>query len=393
MKPPLVYGIQQIGFGPAGLGIIAVADREGRLTDLNKIGLAIHEKKINNSWNNFHLDLDIESNTPANFFISHFNRSGIFKPAFGTDLFNNLESHGASNCLLSSANKFLSEIALLSEGYINSINNSDIFFNSHIKQIVLDDNGLYHTTNEMGVKCTSKTLLFCTGSLEANLSAYGNYINSSDILRGKIDEYIFEKLTNIGSITIIGASHSAFSCALRVLYLKKQYQISAKVNIIARKKPKIYFENIESAINSNYILDAEDQILPNGTINESAGLRGKAAKLALDVMTGLEQNLTIIAPNIPYCINDSLVVNATGYQPHPVNLIRENGEKIRLNRLNDCYVIDQNYRILDENGLPIVGLFGLGIGFYRSDEFKKFSSVDDFLGHGAKTIFDQLLKD
>lgn len=166
-------------------------------------------------------------------------------------------------------------------------------------------------------------------------------------------------------IVIVGASHSAFSCAWRLLHdpLFEKFARDREIVILQRRERIKLRCTVEFAAAHGIAYDADDDVCPTtGLVFRNAGLRKDAKMLYLRIRDGEEDRVRLVEMDSLDEKQDlleraGLILQATGFasNPPPVEI---GGCCVAIGAPTDCGEL----RNL-ETGDVIPGLFGMGLGF------------------------------
>ena len=165
-------------------------------------------------------------------------------------------------------------------------------------------------------------------------------------------------------IVIVGASHSAFSCAWRLLYdpIFKDFSRDRDIVLLQRRERiKLRCTREFAAANRVEYDPVEDVCPQSGLVFRNAGLRKDAKQLYLDLRDGRETRARIqpmdnLAQYHNLLEQSSLILQATGFDSNLPRIERD-GHEIQVGQPSDCGEL----RELDDNRI-IPGLFGMGLG-------------------------------
>jgi len=186
------------------------------------------------------------------------------------------------------------------------------------------------------------------------------------------------------SIAIIGSSSSALACAKAVLRLKTGQRPSVRSLTLLHRRPlRLFYSSAEAAFQDGYTDFGPDDICPrSGFVYRFAGFRLESRELAMAAL-GIGgrkadprlhlHRLTGGADAGARTILDQadLIISALGYRPRALQVLATEGETIPLHadRHGEAALVDGRCRVMDASGVPIEGLFGIGLAAgYRAPE-------------------------
>jgi len=233
-----------------------------------------------------------------------------------------------------------------------------------VERVDLED-GLFTSFGDDDRKLmTSRNLLFCCGAQERPLPGLqvhrerwegsGRFLLRDDLAG----------LASAGPIVIVGASHSAFSCAWRLLHdpLFEDFARGREIVILQRRERIKLRCTPEFAAEHALDYDPENDVCPaSGIVFRNGGLRKDAKALYLDIRDGRERRVKIV---IMDALEEQqarlraagLILQATGFEPRLPRL-SVGGEAVEVGDPTQ----DGELRDL-ASGRIIAGLYGMGLG-------------------------------
>jgi hypothetical protein len=183
-------------------------------------------------------------------------------------------------------------------------------------------------------------------------------------------------------VAVIGGSTSAAAVAHALLHRLPTVAFGeGGVTLLHRRELRIFYPDRESALREGYSEWTEDDVCPiSGRVFRLAGFRLDSRELIMQVR-GLggrppEPRLRLhrLAPDdaaAKAIIGAAdIVVAALGYRPRSLPIIGRNGAPLHLFASTGPQkpLVDKLCRVLDANGRPVPGLFGIGLaaGFVPS---------------------------
>ncbi len=176
-------------------------------------------------------------------------------------------------------------------------------------------------------------------------------------------------------VAIIGGSTSAAAVAHALLHRLPQVKFGhAGVALLHRRELRIYYPDRASALAEGYAEWTEDDVCPiSGRVFRFAGFRLDSRELVMQARgiggRAPEPRLRLH----PVCPDDveaariideaDLVIAAMGYRPRALPVFERDGAPITLLAQTgpQTAMVDGQCRILDADGVPIPGLFGIGL--------------------------------
>lgn len=270
-----------------------------------------------------------------------------------------------------------------------------------VNRVVIGEQGFASHATDGSLLACSDNLLLCCGGRESLLPALSGLAAHCET---SVDFLLRDNLEALNSddspIIIIGASHSAFSCAWRLLYdpLFADY-VHGREIIMLQRREKIKLRCTPAFAKQHDIeYDAELDLCPvSGNVFHNAGLRKDAKMLYLRIRDGEEKRVRLVAIDEVGDRQDlldaaGLILQATGFGPN-LPPIERDGELLEIGEPG------QRGELSCRQG-PIPGLYGLGLGInipLQGDARGEKSfrgSINGFLSYPlvlAPLIIDQLL--
>ena len=212
----------------------------------------------------------------------------------------------------------------------------------------------------------SKNLLLCCGGDDHPLASLQPYFERWE---GSEQFLLRKSLQNLpegdGDIVIVGASHSAFSCAWRLLHdsLFGDYAKNRNIIILQRRDQIKLRSSLEFAQQHHIEFDPETDVCPvTGLVFFNGGLRKDAKMLYLRIRDGEESRVKMLKINN---INEqaqllkqaALIIQATGFEP-VLPAIESNGRPVKIGKPTETGQLREQ-----DDGQIIEGLYGMGLGF------------------------------
>jgi hypothetical protein len=235
-----------------------------------------------------------------------------------------------------------------------------------VARIEMGEQGFASFDTDGNLLQRSDALVLCCGAREVSLPELAEYEDrwegsGSFLMRDDLDG-----LADDGApIVIIGASHSAFSCAWRLLYdpLFGEFARGRDIFVLKRRERIKLRCTPEFAAAHGIEYDPEQDVCPvSGLVFRNAGLRKDAKQLYLDIRDGRETRVRIVqmdslAEQRELLERASLILQATGFASNLPRIERD-GRRIEVGNPT------QNGELHDPETNQIVpGLYGMGLGF------------------------------
>ncbi len=176
-------------------------------------------------------------------------------------------------------------------------------------------------------------------------------------------------------VAVVGGSTSAAAVARALLHGTPRIPFkAASVTLLHRRELRIYYPDVQTALAEGYTDWTEHDICPiSGRLYRFAGFRLESRELVMQALgvggRSPEPRLQLhrlrpVDPEALRIIDEAdLVVAAIGYRPHGLPLRDVDGLPIDLlaNTGPQTPLVDGECRIVDKHGVPIPGLFGIGL--------------------------------
>jgi hypothetical protein len=211
----------------------------------------------------------------------------------------------------------------------------------------------------------SEALLLCCGARENPLPellhAVDRWEGSGRFLaRANLDGLNADRRP----IVIVGASHSAFSCAWRLLYdpLFSEFAGGRDIVLLQRRERIKLRCSREFALANRVEFDPQTDVCPiSGLVFRNGGLRKDAKQLYLDIRNGRETRARILlmdqlSGQRELLEQASLVLQATGFVSN-LPAIERNGSRVGVGKPSANGELRD---LADDKIIP--GLFGMGLG-------------------------------
>jgi len=211
----------------------------------------------------------------------------------------------------------------------------------------------------------SRNLLLCCGAAETPLPELEPYRDRWEgsgkfLLRDRVDGLPRRP----GPVVIVGASHSAFSCAWRLLHdpLTSAYGAGRDIVILHRRERIRLRCTPEFAAAHGIDYDPRRDVCPHtGLVFRHGGLRKDARQLYLDLRDGRETRVRLLEMRSldeqrELLDAAALILQATGFGPNLPPFERD-GKPLRVG----APTLDGELRDAD-SGEIVAGLYGMGLG-------------------------------
>jgi hypothetical protein len=185
-------------------------------------------------------------------------------------------------------------------------------------------------------------------------------------------------------IAIVGSSSSAMACANALLQAPFGRELGdGAVTLLHRRPLRIFYPSAAEALADGYDEFTRDDICPiSGFVFRLSGLRLEARELLMAVRgvggRAPEKRLRLHQVGaetdaVATCILDEsdVIIAALGYRPRALPILTATGRPLGLLAQGQGAqpLVDGECRVLDERGIPIDGLLGIGLasGFFSRE--------------------------
>jgi|GEM_PF-3304816 len=373
-----VADIQVLGFGIAGLGLAVAADRMGLLSKLLRSGLIFMDKRAISDFNS--LRFDIDSNSPANDFLSGVSDKGIFADVLTSAEGDRLRDRATKILPLSYVADFFRAMALRLQQEISLYPRSEFISGRELATLkILSGNKLLSLDGADRPIAVSRAAILALGAKEVPkksivdvAKAYrAHFMCSENILRGQQSAFINKTLSSGRKIAVVGGSHSAFSV---VEYLLRRFgqNISDAQILLVRRSPIKVFHSCVTDFERDTCGDEGCLVDPEtGEVNRFSGLRGEAKATYLSVWKTLEKRVKItdfssfrLASSRLSDSQIGMVVQATGYA-HNFPVIKDGDGTLCPDVRHQAVALSEDHSLVADNRTRgVKQIYGLGLGCF-----------------------------
>lgn len=171
---------------------------------------------------------------------------------------------------------------------------------------------------------------------------------------------------------IVGGSHSAFSSAWILLERMPEVRFEVRgVQILHRTEPRVTYYSRAEAEADSYRFAESDVCQATGRVHRLGGLQGDGRQMwrRMHGKDGMAPDNRAVLRSLQDTSRDELVtlfedadliVSAFGYRLATVPVFDKDGYPVPLARTGPA--VSSDARLLDADGRPIPGLFGIGLG-------------------------------
>jgi hypothetical protein len=268
-----------------------------------------------------------------------------------------------------------------------------IRYGAEVAGLRRDPDGTWITTDREGNDLVaSETVVLATGGREDTAETAARYgidprrlIASGALLGGSLEDAGLI-LRAGGRVTVLGGSHSGFAAAGLILDRFGAYARPGTLAVVHRGLAFAY-AGVDQIGPPHPTAHRPPEVCgETGMVNRFHGLRGGPRALCERALGGAEPRLRLhregTAGARDAVAGADLVVHATGYRTEQVPTTGRFGEPIPLRARAGTVAVDDSCRVLIGDGGVLPGVYGLGLGYARSDE-RGHSKVGINLFHGT----------
>jgi hypothetical protein len=361
--------VQVVGFGPASLGLPVSADRLGIIETLFRQGMLFVDS--HSCWEHIEesrLHYLIPSNSIGADFICGIYPFGTFAASLQSPAYTRIAAQGREPVPLQWVTGLLRN---LQDNLLQRMQNYPrcaVRLGKRVRNVCQQRDGTFISFDDGGEPIAqTKCVVLATGGAEKTLPERSTnpVLLSNAVLRGHFGD--LENWINEGRrILIRGGSHSGYSVAY-VLLRHFGNRLAARQVAIAARNTKLYYRSMLDACADNYCFQGLDLYPETFEVNKFNGLRGAAKDVHQSIVRGKEIRVYLQAnASAPISAND-VVVHALGYRTREVPFMNAEGAPIPLRKQGGMVCVSSHSEVLQENGAPLKGVFGLGLGYAPVD--------------------------
>ncbi|WP_328468173.1 hypothetical protein OHA21_51085 [Actinoplanes sp. NBC_00393] len=380
-----------LGAGPAGTGPLVNAEQRGLLPRLLDAGVAVVDQgdRMGPGTIGRHL---INSDTAGGTFLECLAAEGdLFAPVTDSEPYRRLEQYRQSAAPLPVVSDFLAEIGAALRGAVDAHPVSRFLPRTRAMSIRRTADGGFATTLASGddiVELRSRYVISALGGHQDAERALTDpivpgvrladgyaerVVRTEQVLTAGGPDLLGDMLTAAGHhrVVIVGGSHSAFSAAWVLLNQVGGEFGPGDITILHRRPPRIFYPTAEDAHAEGYTEFGPDDLCPlTQRVYRLAGLRWDSRDLLRGIRSGAEERVRLV-PLDP-AVDDgvttllkeaAVIIPAFGYRPVTVPVFDEDGRPVPLHGTGPGTppLVDTRCRVLDADGEPVPGLFGIGL--------------------------------
>lgn len=383
------YQLAVCGCGPASLSPLIYMEENGKLDELLQLGLCIVDESEYIGTGNIG-KYHITANSLGKVFTEIFKNPESKLLAY----LSKKESMKKLECFLDTAppltlvGELMNDIGQYLGLKVENSKTSDLFPASRVTKIKWRKDKQFDMTIEPLLNpqsrriITSKHVLFNAGGMQQVPAFVPSEVRpeqqiwySDSFLKGKYDDSAMNMINAKRplKITLLGASHSAFSSLYR---LQHQFQLlehsHIHVELLTRKPIRLFYRSVEDAVQDSYPFDPIQDVCPlSGRVNRFSGLRYDSFQLAKEVLDNRypNVNLQVIEDNVfddkvnEQLLSTDILLVCTGYQNNTTRIVNERDEPLQfeITKQGTIYT-DNNYSPLTKEGEIVQNLYTYGLG-------------------------------
>ncbi|MFF7370359.1 hypothetical protein [Streptomyces tricolor] len=389
---------QVIGCGPAALGLALAADRRAELPRLLAEGTAFLDRSPTPAaLGGLRFPFLIDANSVGRDFFAGVRADGAFAAALHGRAGRQLRERHDRGVPLRLVGAFMNDLSRAVEDVLPD----GFTYGADVRGVRRNRDGSWTSVDGAGsALVTSESVVLATGGYEdtARVSRRygvppGRLIGSAQLLSGRLDEAA-RVIGSGGRIAILGGSHSGFAAA-QLLLDRFGDGIPAGGLVLVHRSISLSYADLSETESVPAALVGRLETCPeSGVINRFHGLRSGPRELCLRALQGHEPRLTLretgSAGARTALAEAGLVVHALGYRTREVPLFDPWGQRIPTG--DGTVAVDDRCRVLNADRTPVPGVFGLGLGYARSDAWgRRRVGINTFHGEDAERIVSQVL--
>jgi hypothetical protein len=430
-----ICGCVIAGAGPAGMGLLFNALKNGTLPDLAREGLIIVDSSAAPGPGSLG-DYRITANSVGDVFLDCLRDPAlidVFGPLEHSPIYWRIRRQAHSAPQLSDIGELLAEASKLMLDFIVHRYGVTLWHSTTVTEVIKDgDEYVVWVENEGRTRrIRSRTLVLNFGGrqdpeyLREGLAAEGLLLRESTTIMSsdrllrmnavQLREAFAPALADSGRITVVGGSHSAFSM-LENLADALEFAGLKELTLVHRSAIRLFYESPELALAAGYAFHPVRDVCPvSGRVNRSSGLRYRALDVGREVLargrvgkTGVQAHTFQIQGGAAgeyeqaaqALLESSVVVQCTGYQPRLPVLSHSDGAPITLRQVKGGVDSDLSGCPLDVSGQRLQGLhlFGIGAGLAADERLGSEPSFDgriygvwQFHNDASNAVIDALM--
>ncbi len=385
-----------VGGGPAGIAVLLAAHRDGRLAELLQYGLLIVEQSGSigsGQIGNYAINSDSTGYT----FVDPL-RAGseaTLHDILKTPLARRLAAAGANAIPLCDAGELLGMVGRALHAIVDQYPRSAVLTGCTAQSVQRQRDGSWQltATDEDGSKLSiqAKRVILATGGAQPKsrlqnelvagvpvMERWGDRLmQSGEVIRTGGLEQAAARLHGLPNpkVAILGGSTSAMSVAHALLHRLPEVQFrKGAITLFHRRPLRVYYISPEEAIADGYTEFGPNDLCPvTNRVFRLAGFRLDSRELLMQ-LRGIggrrpepRMNLHPLQPADAEAVRlideADLVVAALGYRPNALRVLDEDGAETGLfaHTAPAAPLVDEYCRVMDSQGGPLAGLFGIGL--------------------------------
>ncbi|MGW4887566.1 FAD/NAD(P)-binding protein [Streptomyces murinus] len=389
---------QVIGCGPAALGLALAADRRAELPRLLAEGVEFLDRSPTpTALSGLRFPFQIDANSVGRDFFAGVRPDGTFATVLNGRAGRMLRERHDRQVPLTLVGEFVNDLS----GAVEDVLPGRFRYGADVKEIHLNRDGCWTSVDGSGSELvTSESVVLATGGFEDTEQVSHRYglppdrlIGSAELMSGRLDKAA-RILRSGGRIAILGGSHSGFAAA-RLLLDRFGDEIPHGALVLVHRNISLSYADLAESESVPPDLVGRLEACPeSGVINRFHGLRSGPRDLCLRALQNREPRLILCetgsAEARTALTGAGLVVHALGYRTRSVPLFDRWGERIPTGE--GTVDVDDRCRVLDAGLNAVPGIFGIGLGYARTDVWgRRRVGINTFHGEDAERIVSQVL--
>lgn len=390
------FGAVLVGGGPAGLAVLLAAHRDGRLAELLDQGLLIVERSAHigkGQIGNYIINSDSTGNT----FVDplRVGDEATLHQILETPIARRIAAAGHNAVPLREAAELLALVGNAFHTLVEDHPRCKVLTCCTAESAQLKSDGSWslvaNYASERQLIIQAKSLVLATGASQPQtrlqqeciagvpvVERWGDRLmQSGEVLHINRQTEVAARLKGKVNprVAILGGSTSAMSVAHGLLHRLPEVQFSeGGVTLFHRRPLRVYYTSPEEAVADGYTEFGPSDLCPvTNRVFRLAGLRLESRELLMQLRgvggrrsePRMKMHLLRQEDTEAIRLIDSadLVVAALGYRPNALRILNEDGAETSLfaHTGPSAPLVDDHCRVMDGHGVPIAGLFGIGL--------------------------------
>jgi len=391
------FGLVICGGGPAGLGLLICAAREGKLERLLDEGVAIVERRDTlGSGSMAHYRINANSLGVAFLeSLDELREQERFARLLDAEATRELAAWRDRRPPLRVVGRYLAELGAVVGGTVARHPSCEVVTQTEVRKIrLLPGGGVVVSgsrANEDEYSVTGKRAVIamggkppadfasCTLAPGLDLRPFASkVVHASKLLdsRSEVEPELRASLAGGAPVTIVGGRHSGWSTAWLLLNddrFRAENPGDGRITILHRGTIDLFFPTAAEAEAAGYSVDLAKDVCPlSGRVHRYGGLRGDARALALQTLRGAGRAAQIRLVDLQTAAGveaarsaleqAAVVISATGHQPRLPELVAADGAPLHVAYRRGGAATSERALFTSEDGSELPELVGYGLG-------------------------------